>query len=139
MIAHAESITMNTSTPKDFNRSILMLVEAGTLDWTPSSAQNYDLLKMHFLAGLRSENKPANNGGNSNGGNSGKTPLKERQRRARNVCCRPFGDGDCPESGDHGSSNLHLCYNCMVARELRLPHSRSACHSEEANKQAGRR
>ena len=127
LLSHAESVTQDTVTTMEFNRSILSYIESGQLSWSEAHKPVYDQLKVHFLAGVRSSPGKGSGGGSSgsdrkdNGG--GRSDVK---KRAQAVVCRAYGAGKCRRTGEH-DGRLHVCYHCLVSRDVKEEHPRGEC------------
>ena len=124
LVCHAESVTNDTVTTRDFNKVILQHVESGVLDWSPNTAHTYDQLKVNFLAGLRPGNPKLAGQQTRNQQDYGKSDrsYRARKQRAAAICGQEYGDGTCKEQGDHGKDKEHICYHCMVQYEKKATH-----------------
>ena len=129
LLAHAESVTNDTLTTKEFNRSILMNIESGEMSWSDKSVRTYEQLKVHFLAGLRPSSQKVHpkkfEGGERQIGNL--RPYNVRKEKAVSTVCRDYGDGKCPETEDHGADKQHVCFTCLLKRERVERHPRTQC------------
>ena len=128
LLTHAESVCMDTTTTRDFNKSVLSLVETGVLSWHEESSVAYDQMRLFFLTSLRPKSVSITR--RDDGGN--------KFLLAKRIVCKEFGDGTCTKSGDHGEELLHICFACLAYRGSRLPHSRSNCPEDKRIK-AGRK
>ena len=133
LLAHAESVTQDTVTTREFNRSVLSYIESGQLSWTEEGRVLYEQLKVHFLAGLRgSPAKPGSGSGVGSDKSGGAGGRGGKRRQAQIVVCRLYGSGKCTETGDH-DERLHICFHCYTKRDTRAKHPRSECPHNISN------
>ena len=126
LLAHAESVVNDTKTTQDFHRSILKHVESGDLTWTEETRTTYELLKAHFLAGVR-QNSPNQQPRQQGKEQKHDKSFRTKKNKAGVIVCKEYGDGTCQEPGDHGKDKQHVCYHCLVQRETRAIHPRKEC------------
>ena len=131
LLAHAESVTMDTITTKEFNRSILMNIESGRMSWSDESVGVYDQLKVHFLAGLRPSFQKVQPKKLDGGEPRNLQPYNTRKEKVVSSVCRDYGDGKCSESGDHGADKQHICFTCLLKRERVERHPHSECSAKK--------
>ena len=101
------------------------------MGWSDESAQAYDQLKVHFLAGLRPSLQKVQPKKAEGEGTMNLRPYNIRKEKAVSTVCRDYGDGKCQETGDHGSDKQHVCFTCLLKRERVERHPRSQCAAKK--------
>ena len=134
-LMHVLSFSDNIQAVLEFHRSVLLLIEAGSLRWSRQFERTLESMRVHFLANLRSislSTSSSNSRGNVTSNPTKSVEIVRKEEMERNVCF-DYQTGSCSKPGDH-EGRLHLCKFCWWKRDRKVAHQGNDCPEDPKKK-----
>ena len=131
---HSIVATGNLKSALEFQKSILLMLERGQLQWEPQFAPLLQSMQINYLATVRQVSSPGSNLSDSKtkaqqSTRSRDTDMEQRWKEVSNSFCLPYQDGKCSQPSDHDRKK-HLCKFCFAMRNQKLVHVANICPND---------
>ena len=130
---HSIVATNNLKAALEFQKSILLMLERGQLQWEPQFAPLLQSMQINYLATVRqvssAGSNPLDTKPKSQTTRSKDPDVEKRWKEVTDSFCSLYQDGKCTHAADHDKKK-HLCKFCYAVRNLRLAHPPSTCPND---------
>ena len=130
---HSIVATNNLKSALEFQKSILLMLERGQLQWEPQFAPLLQSMQINYLATVRQvppgSTTPSDTKVKAQSSRSRDPDMEKRWKEVGDTFCAPFQDGKCSLPADHDRKK-HLCKFCFAMRSLKLPHTAAQCPND---------
>ena len=130
ILFHSIVATNNLKSALEFQKSILLMLERGQLQWQPQFAPLLQSMQINYLASIRQVPTMTTSSSNvkpeSQSRKSKDPEMGKRWKEIENTFCSPYQDGKCSLPAGHDKKK-HFCKFCFAMRKSKLTHIPSQC------------
>ena len=127
---HSIVATNNLKAALEFQKSILLMLERGQLQWEPQFAPLLQSMQINYLATVRQVSAVGSTlpdaKAKSQTTRARDPDMEKRWKEVTDSFCLLYQEGKCTQSADHDKKK-HLCKFCFAMRNLKQAHMPNSC------------